>query len=89
MVGANGRLGNRYLRCARPQSGKPGGEPYWGREFIAICFDAHNGLQKLNDRYTGLDYISLAKKSVYVEYKELIEKMSHFSQVLYCYSDCS
>ena len=63
-------MGNRHLQFALPQSGKPGSEPFWGSDFIAIWIDAHNGLQMLGDRYAGLDYISLAKKSVYVEYQD-------------------
>ena len=68
--------------------GKPGDGVYFGSDFVILWFDAHNGLQMNPLYYTGLQYMTPSGRSTYQEYKLLFEELSHFSQVVYCYSDC-
>ena len=96
-VGADPRRGievlidwaNRHLQFALPQLGKSGGPPRFRVLFFVIVLDARNGLQQHDHRYTGLNYASPAGKSVYVEYGQLMDALSQFSQVVNGYSDCA
>ena len=60
---------NRHLQVVPPQSGKPGGAPYWGIDFVAVVIDAHNGLQMDANRYTGLAYKPITQKTTYQAYE--------------------
>ena len=54
---------NQNIQHALPKWGKPGAPPYFGRDFVVIVVDAHNGLQ-LGNTYTGLKYKSPNGKTV-------------------------
>ena len=80
---------NAHLQYALPQSGVPGVRPRFGSDFLVIVCDAHNGLQMNKSGHTGLEHIAPSGKTVYVEYHTLMEELTHFSQVVHCYSDCA
>ena len=79
---------NRHLLYGFTKPGKAGEGTFFGSDFVILWFDAHNGLQMHPLFYTGLNYVSPSGRTVFQEYKMLMEEVSRFSQVVYCYSDC-
>ena len=47
---------HRHVQFALPQSGKPGGAPYWGSDFIVVVVDAHNGNQMVHRTWVRIPY---------------------------------
>ncbi|MFM7987782.1 MAG: hypothetical protein ACKPKO_51570, partial [Candidatus Fonsibacter sp.] len=60
----------------------------FGSDFVALVFDAHNGLQMSGMTYTGLQYKTAVGNTVFDEYRKLMEEVTSFSQVVYGYSPC-
>ena len=79
---------NRHLQFGITKPGKPGEGAFFGRDFVVHWFDSHSGLQMNTSRYTGLNFVSPSGKTVFDEYKLLMEELSRFSQAIYCHSDC-
>ena len=79
---------NRHVHYGFRKPGKPGDGVYFGSDFVILWFDAHNGLHMNLLYYTGLNYMTPSGRSIYQEYKMLFDELFHFSQVVYCYSDC-
>jgi len=77
-----------HLQFALPKSGKPDAAPYFGSDCVVIVIDAHSGLQ-MGSNYTGLSFVLPSGKTTYREYCAFMEKLYHFTQVVYAYSDCS
>ncbi len=73
---------SRHLQFALPQSGKPDNPLRCGS-------DARNGRSMSNNDYTCLQYVDPYGKTLYQEYGQLMDELSHVSQGVYGYSDCA
>ena len=83
----------RHYRLAlptmKPDESVSSEQLQFGSDVVVLVFDAHNGLQLVTTRYTGLDYTTAIGTTMFEEYKMLMKELTSFSQVVYGFSACS